>query len=423
MSKNDNCWEELFRKYNIIDEIKKHGKFVITADQIKVFREPRLMTKFDHKVSLPSTFLNYSLSILPISRGAYVISSFSAYHDFEELQVTPQHVSIPSHLQSITPQYLFSESIALNCANACGILSDFLEDEDIIPTVNGRMRSDVFDFNINTNSGQLPLFVQNSQIEIDAAYEGANFLSIFEAKNYISDDFLIRQLYYPYRTWSSRVSKPVKTVFFVFSNGSFYLYQYQFEDMKNYNSLHLVKHKVYTISQEISLTDITFLLDNTPTEPEPKIAFPQANSMPRIINLLELLTEKPLLKQDITSKYAFDERQTSYYTDAGRYLHLINKTQDEQNNIRYSLSSLGAHIMHMPYKERQLAIVKQIIKHSVFNETLKLHLQFGEMPDSATITRIMESSKIYNVSSHSTYERRASTVSRWIEWILGLIES
>ena len=55
------------------------------------------------------------------------------------------------------------------------------------------------------------------QIEIDAAYEGIHYLSLFEAKRDLSDDFLVRQLYYPFRVWSERVTKTVKPVFLIFS--------------------------------------------------------------------------------------------------------------------------------------------------------------------------------------------------------------
>ena len=243
MRLNDTAWKFLFEKYKILDEIEKNGSFKISAEQIKEIREPRLMTKFDHKVNLPKLFSNNNLSILPISRGDYIISSFSAYREFETPVFETERVSIPPHIQSLIPQFIVSEAIALNCANACGILTDFLEDEDIVSTVSGRMSSGSFDFNIQTTKGQKSVYVNNSQIEIDAAYEGLEYFSLFEAKRELSDDFLVRQLYYPFRTWSNKISKPVKTVFLVFTNGVFYLYQYQFENPKDYNSLRLGKQK------------------------------------------------------------------------------------------------------------------------------------------------------------------------------------
>ena len=422
MGLNDTAWENLFDKYHILSEIERNGQFIISANQIKEFREPRLMTKFDHKVNLPAIFAANNLSILPITRGDYIISSFSAYKEFDEPSTDVQKISIPAHIQSLMPQFLVSEAIALNCANACGILNDFLEDDELVPTVSGRMSSGGFRFDIDTAFGPKCITVNNSQIEIDAAYEGIHYLSLFEAKRDLSDDFLIRQLYYPFRVWSGRVTKTVKPVFLIFSNGVFNLYQYQFENPQNYNSLHLVKQKNYIIATEIGLADIENLLRTVPLVHEPDISFPQADRMSRIVNLIELLNEKPMSKQDITSEYAFDERQTNYYTDAGRYLGLIDKSRDSDGIILFQLSALGRRVMELEYKERQLAIVSQILAHKVFNETLRLHLECGEMPDKQTIVQIMKRSNLYHVEAESTYLRRSSTVIGWINWILGLIE-
>ena len=419
---NDKAWKKLFDKYHIINEIKKNGQFTISANQIKEFREPRLMTKFDHKINLPTIFAENQLAILPVTRGDYVISSFSAYKEFEQPSMDIQRISIPTHIQSLMPQFLVSEAIALNCANACGILDDFLEDEALVATVNGRMSSGEFNFNINSASGMRTMYVTNSQIEIDAAYEGISYLSLFEAKKDLSDDFLIRQLYYPFRVWNNRVTKIVKTVFLIFSNGVFRLYQYQFDDPQNYNSLRLIKQKNYVIATEICLSDIENLLRTVPEVQEPEIAFPQADSMSRIINLIELLHDKPMTRNSITTEYAFDARQTNYYTDAGRYLGLIDKGQDENNNILFQLSEKGHHIMNLAYRERQLALISQILEHKPFQQTLKLHLQNGDMPDKNTIIQIMKNSNLYNIGAESTYNRRSSTIIGWTNWILSIID-
>ena len=264
MGLNDTAWETLFVRHNILDEISKAGLFRITADQIKAEREPRLMTKFDHRVNLPSIFRDNNLAILPVTRGDYVISRFSAYHDFERCALECQRVNLPLGIQSLLPQYIVSEAIALNCANACGILEDFLEDENLVPTVSGRMSSGEFRFNISAGGKQQAVDVRNSQIEIDAAFEGRSCLALFEAKRDISNDFLVRQLYYPYRAWCDRVTKKIKPVFLVFSNGVFYLYEYEFTDPQNYNSLSLVKQKNYILSPEITLADIQDIVENTP---------------------------------------------------------------------------------------------------------------------------------------------------------------
>ncbi len=423
MGLNDDAWERLFDKYPILHEVETQGKYIISAKQIKEFREPRLMTKFDHKLNLPAVFRDNSLSILPLSRGSYVISSFEAYKEFEEPAAGAQLVSIPGCLQSLMPQFLTSEAIALHCAGACGILEDFLEEEWLVPTVSGQMGSGVFSFAINAAAGPQQVAVSSAQIEIDAAYEGAGSLSLFEAKNSLSKDFLIRQLYYPFRTWSARITKPVKTVFLVFSNGRFCLYQYSFVDPGNYNSLQLVKQKNYQIATKISLSDIESLLAQTALLQEPEIPFPQADSMARIINMLELLSQRPMTARDITSRYLFESRQTNYYTDAGRYLGLIRKEERENRGVLYHLTQEGSRIMSLAHKELQLALAGQILKHGVFHETLRLCLGRGKVPDRKEIVEIMEALGAYHVYASSTYFRRASTVASWIHWILSIIET
>ena len=154
MGKNDEAWERLFKKYGIAEKVNETGQFFISAKEIKQFREPRLMTKFDHSINLPSVFLDNNLAILPISRGEYVISSFFAYKTMDDADEECESVSVPAHIQSINPNFIVSEAIALNCAYSCGILSDFLEDEELVPTVNGRMGSGRFNFNIATKEGE-----------------------------------------------------------------------------------------------------------------------------------------------------------------------------------------------------------------------------------------------------------------------------
>ena len=93
----------------------------------------------------------------------------------------------------------------------------------------------------------------------------------------------------------------------------FYLYQYEFTDPQNYNSLSLVKQKNYILSPEITLADIQAILENTPICSEAETAFPQADSMKRIVNLMEMLSERDMTKQDITGRYIFGEADKLLY--------------------------------------------------------------------------------------------------------------
>ncbi|MDR0639498.1 MAG: hypothetical protein LBG27_11470 [Spirochaetaceae bacterium] len=190
---NNLSWERLFSKYDILNQIDANGRFEISAKQIKEFREPRLMTKFDHTVNLPKIFLDNQLAILPITRRSYVISHFDAYHKFENDSAPVKRFSLPEYIQSLDSNNIFSETIALNCAVASGIVAEFLQDEALVSTTCGRMSSGSFDFTITNSKNNTPFRIQvnNSQIEIDAAYEGVRGLALFEAKRDLSNDFLV----------------------------------------------------------------------------------------------------------------------------------------------------------------------------------------------------------------------------------------
>ncbi|MGB4971555.1 MAG: hypothetical protein WBO32_02795 [Cyclobacteriaceae bacterium] len=232
-TKNDISWEDIFLKYDILNCIRTLGAFNISSEQINEFREARLMTKFDYRRSLPAIFKKNKLSILPVTRGKYVISHFDAYQSLENTAEITRMV-FPDYIQSLNYENITSEAIAINCAYLSGMLENFVDDQQLLPTVNGRMSSGSFSFKIRNTATDtvVNVSVENSQIEIDAGYEGVNFLTLVEAKNSISDDFLIRQMYYPFCLWSSKVSKKVKLVFMVYTNGIFHLYEYEFVGTK-----------------------------------------------------------------------------------------------------------------------------------------------------------------------------------------------
>ena len=426
ISKLDQSWEKLFDKYKILDEINKNTVFEITAKDINEFREARLMTKFDHSSQLPSLFRNNKLSILPVTRGSYIIGRFNLFHTFEPESGIECSFEFP-YLESLDYENITSESIAINCAYVSKILHDFVNEEELLPTVNGRMSSSKFSFEIQSPNNNLHnIQVTNSQIEIDGGYEGNESLILIEAKNYISDDFLIRQLYYPYRLWESKVSKKVRPVFLTYSNGEFHLREYAFNTLDNYNSIHLVRHKKYVVQREsFNIEKLQKLLINIKILPEPSdVPFPQADDFNRIINLCELLLEKDFLSKDeITENYAFTSRQTDYYSQAGQYLGLINLANDPvTKQTGCFLTELGHKILTTDLADRQELFIERILSHRVFNETLKSYLENGLVPSRTEIVLVMKESKLNGIEADSTFFRRASTVISWMHWILDQIE-
>ena len=424
-SKNDIAWEKIFDKYKIVNKVLNEGHTVISSTQINEFREARLMTKFDHRSQLPKLFADNNLSILPTSRGGYVIGTFETFSDFntDDIEVTP--IEFPTFLESLDYRDITSEATAINCAFVSKILHDFTEEENLLPTVSGRMSSSSFGFKINSSKGLFKVNVGNSQVEIDGGYEGDNSLNLIEAKNYISDDFLVRQLYYPYKLWSGKIQKQVRPIFLTYTNGIFHLREYAFTNINHYNSLVLVKHKKYAVQDgAFNIETIQEILDRTKTIKEPEIPFPQADSFERVINLCELLKQKDFLtKEEITQSYDFDARQTDYYSNAGKYLGLLDTGKDPlSGQIGCYLTNKGKQIFNTNLIDRQKEFVKIIISHSAFKQTLKLYLKNGEMPSKNEIVEVMKRSKLHKVGSDTTYFRRASTITGWTNWIMNQIE-
>lgn len=426
MNLTDKAWNNLFERYNILEEIQKKGFYTIDAKTIKEEREPRLMAKFDHISNLPPIFKEYGLSILPITRSTYILGEFDAYKKVNYSQkVRPKKMRFPDNITTIDPTNLYSENSALHCAFITGMIDDILG-EDSIQTVSGRMSSRQFDFNIRTRKGSdFNVQIKNAQVEIDGGYESENKFMIVEAKKASVEDFLIRQLYYPYRLWNGQTYKEVVPVFFTHSNDIFSFFIFKFTDPMRYNSLHLIEQKNYIIADEkIELEDILEILEKTKVVPEPKIPFPQADSFPRIVDLLGLLYENDLTKDYITSNYDFDSRQTNYYTSAAMYLGLVERyvqyVHPTSKEVKFRLSQRGRKIMKSPFKQKYLSLASCIIEHEPFRQVLNEYLSTGYPPDKTRIVEIMKKCNLYQVESDSTYYRRASTVLRWIEWILDL---
>lgn len=213
--------------------------------------------------------------------------------------------------------------------------------------------------------------------------------------------------------------KPVRLVYLVYSNGIFTLYEYAVDDSEVYNSLRLGKSRRYSVDDaEIRRDDIKRVLETVEIIPEPEeLPFPQADSFERIINLCELLnSEGELTHDDITLRYDFTERQTSYYANSARYLGLVEKTGAGSAAI-FSLSDEGRALFLYRLRERQLKLCEHILCHKVFQDVYRQWLGQGKTPDRDVVIAAMKNSGLCHIHGEATYRRRASTVLSWLNWI------
>ena len=424
LSAND-AWKAILEEYNIMEEIKRNGCFHIKASQIKKYKEPRLMAKWDSTGSLPKVLKDNKINLLPDSRSSYVISDFMLYQEIPELEehVTQMtHVKLPNY-ESINVNNISSEANAINVLLLTGILDDFLKTNENVSVFNGRMGTGVFDFTVDTyRKVKQKVSVNNAQCEIDGGFENDSSVVIMEAKNVVHEDFHIRQLYYPYRLWKTKVNKPIRLVFSLYSNMIYRLFEYRFNVLEDYSSIELVNTKNYSLQDTtVTLDDLIKVRKTTSVKTDDNmkntnVPFIQADSMSRIVSLLENLYENPMTLVQIAELMDFEPRQSDYYFNAGRYLGLFVKTYEDNQRV-VSLTALGVKLFKLNYKERQLKLVGLILEHRIFSRFFDEVIETGEIPNKNDIADEMRK---LNVCDEGQIVRRSSSVYGWLKWIFNL---
>ncbi|WP_018024837.1 type II restriction enzyme [Corynebacterium ulceribovis] len=423
MSKNDLAWELLFDELDIAARVQRDGLVVVTTKQIKEIgqREPRLMAKFDNSSMLPKSFRDNGFGLLPLSRSKYVVGNFDLFHPFPTTPGEIYPAESPTYLSTfaVAPA---SESVALHEAQAAGILADFLGENQVEAVLSGRMGSDAMAFKIGGRGGSAPysIEVSGAQIEIDGGFEGENSVALIEVKRDLSDDFVIRQLYYPWFVWSKKLTKKVRPIYMVYGSGLFHLMEYEFTDQERYDSIRLVRNCTYYFPEAIvPKATIAELVRNMVPVTQPEVTFPQADRVERVAAVCELLIQGPMTATEISEALGFVERQASYYTTAARFLGYVEGRAGET-----TLTPRGRTVFELPLKDRTFQIAADILRHGAFLDTWKMWESTGVRPTTHEVAAVMQKHQVHdghgNALSPVTVNRRAQTILGWVGWLRAL---
>ena len=372
---------------------------LITADQVRELsgREPRLMMKFDHSALLPPKLKQHGAFILPLKNGLYAILQGQGYHHPEPC---PPPIEFPRQtvFQLGTTETGLSEMQYLDQAYNSGILAHFLSEPVLYPTIRGRKRSPQFCF----HHGKHELDVAGVQVEIDGGFEGRHSVTVVEAKIGECEDFHLRQLYYPFRFWSSQTTKRVRPVFFTYSpNEKLYrLREYLFEPAETYGPPQLVKAAAYRLVQPTA--PVTRPLPVRESGP-----IPQADRLDKVALVPFLVHEGFSTPDALAPLLEFTERQGRYYLDAASSLGLL--TRD------YQLSELG-----QEYLTSAPDIRHQILARAIFTLPLAQEVLTRLLLDSRGQIKKSEFLDLAERSTVSlaptTARRRAQTLWSWLIW-------
>lgn len=395
------AWETIFKEkdYDLSQDLH-----FVTAQDIKSItgEEARLMAKADSTKDLPEVMRNNGYFILPVKNGEYAIVRGNGFHNLEQKPEAKDFESrVKFNLSAIDRNT--SEMQYLDYSLISGLTEHVVNKGTLYSIIRGRERSGDFAFNVNHSR----LKVSGVQIEVDLGLEGEDSIVLLEAKSRTIDDFIIRQLYYPYRRFTNLApQKKILPMFFTYesSTGTYNYWLYEFTNLEDYNSLNLLKTDSYKIINpnpvtldEISVGDITY------TD-----VIPQANDLEKVIKFVFKVAEGLSDASVIAEYFGFDARQSSYYREAAESLGLV-----AFKNFKYELTEIGRHLVSLESQERNIFFAKVLAGSSLIKEGMDI-LKSGRELTKQDIENIIASR---GTLSGTTIPRRASSLLAWYKWI------
>lgn len=414
------AWKKLFFSLNIKERLSEDGQVYITAKDIKKIsnHEPRLMCKFDSRNSRPKIIKDSGVTILPIKNGEYVLVQGDGYKNLPRIHNSLEFLEWPfkKNLQTL-PKEPRSESQVIDLAFATGLLTHFLEDDNLTLTIRGRLRSEQFKFLFKGINKTHQFVVDGVQIEVDAGYEGDK-IYLIEAKMGERDDFHVRQLYYPLRMWMEYgVTKQVIPIFISYANEIISISQYNFDNILEYSSISLIKSKNYTFEPyplHLSLMDIIKKVHETKNDIE-DIPFPQADDIRKVRDTVDLVAWGYNSRDKIAEFWRINKRQGDYYANAALFLGFIYKSANS-----WKLTDKGKIFVHLPTTRRNKMLAESVLQNPAFYQASITFLT-KENYSLEDIYEILKKNTKAPLSK-TTLHRRASTINSWIKYLTTIFE-
>ena len=251
---SSNSWKKIFDDYHIHQHIFEKKPFDISADQIERAcqnfkktgeKEVRILCTQTKREDRPNIFKEKGLFLLPIKNGHYCIVKGEGYVDIPNINKEVILYKSKLSFDLDTSKVGQSEMQHLDYAYASSLIKTFVNDNSLVLTIRGRKYTEKpFEFFVNKQKIQ----VTGVQTEVDAGYEGEDKVVLIEAKNVKTDNVIIRQMYYPFRKWKQETNKQIINLFFQKEKDTYSIWQFEFENKENYNSIKLKKARKFKIN-------------------------------------------------------------------------------------------------------------------------------------------------------------------------------
>lgn len=376
--------------------------------------ELRLMAKMDSLADVPAALKEHGYFILPIKNGEYVLVRENGYHQLESLP-TPPSVFRPSlDFELLTLGVGDAEMQHLDYCYNVGLFEHFGATTGLRQTIRGRKRMPAVTFSVGHVG---PIHVRAGvQVEVDSGCESRSEVILIEAKNGETEDFIIRQVYYPYLQWRREIpTKQIRPWFFcsrIVANRRLYeFWEYDFEDDAQYRSIRFKRGESFFVEARQSRMSVDELLRGhfAHVRRSAEWNVPQADNFTRVAELPLLVAQGINTARAVAEHYQFDPRQSSYYRQAAEFLGLVNTNSDHQ----YTLTDLGAEYVSRTADERRRILAGLVANFPPMRAVLEMSSN-GHPFAKDDVARVIAR---HAAIAGATPGRRAATLISWLSWL------
>lgn len=396
-------WERVFQIKQF--DLSKDLHFISASDIKQITgAEPRIMAKMDNSLDLSDVFRRNGYFLLPVKNGEYAIVRGNGFHVLEARQDKIESFISRISFPLITAGRGLSEMQYIDYSFNSGALEKIVGIAPLYQSIRGREYSRAFSFYVNS----IQLHTNSVQIEVDSGLEGEDSIVLIEAKMGVPEDFIIRQLYYPYSHYRAVAPhKKIIPVFFSFEKrqNRYSVWIYEFTNPIDYNSICLKEVRTFQIhtEHEIKLEDI-----HPRDTVKYKDLIPQANDIDKIIELIFKVSEGIDDYKRIADYFQFEERQSAYYREAAEALGLL-----DSHIGKYVLTDTGRLLVHMQAEKRNIYMVELLSDFNLVKYSLEILRERGELHRADLELLIEQNSAL----TGSTIIRRASSLLSWLKWM------
>ena len=259
MTRKSNKRNVIDKIFNRLREIHPDSRIIaFDNDEIKgisgeAFKNQFDATKYDSSILLPQSLRNAGFFILHLGRGSHAFVKGEGYHKFESITQIKEWKTNESIMDELSKSEAQTASTAFNDK----IIHDFLfnDTKKDIKLHTARRAKVQYSLIIGNNKIEM----NNLQIEMDGVYEceSEKTIAVVEVKNTEHPDFEIRQLFSDMKYFEVHkgIEIPnnyrIRYLFMIRikdgKNDMFKIYEYDFKNKEDPNSIYLKKSVQYNI--------------------------------------------------------------------------------------------------------------------------------------------------------------------------------